>query len=49
MGRITVTMPNGIQSITEGVYTYKVDAVGKLVWLRAFWELETTMASMKPI
>ncbi len=48
VGRITVTMPGGMRSITEGVYTYKVNAAGKLVWLRAFWELGKTMASMQP-
>jgi len=46
VGKITITMPNGMQAVTEGVFTYKVNAEGKLVSLRAFWEFEKTMASM---
>jgi steroid delta-isomerase len=46
VGKITITMPNGMQAVTEGVFTYKVNAEGKLVSLRAFWEFEKTMASL---
>lgn len=46
VGKITTTMPNGMQAIAEGVFMYKVNAVGKLLSLRAFWEFEKTMAAM---
>ncbi|WP_306363738.1 nuclear transport factor 2 family protein [Nocardia sp. CC227C] len=32
----------------EGVFTYKVDEDGKILALRAFWEQERAMATMKP-
>lgn len=32
----------------EGVFTYKVDENGKILALRAFWEQERAMATMKP-
>ncbi|RMI28257.1 nuclear transport factor 2 family protein [Nocardia stercoris] len=32
----------------EGVFTYKVDADGKILALRAFWELERAMATFRP-
>jgi ketosteroid isomerase-like protein len=40
VGRITTTFPDGARSIVEGVYTYRVDADGRLVALRAFWEFD---------
>lgn len=46
VGKITTMMPNGMQAVAEGVFLYKVNAKGKLVSLRAFWEFERTMASM---
>ncbi len=46
VGKITTTMPNGMQAVAEGVFMYKVNAAGKLLSLRAFWELEKTMAAM---
>jgi ketosteroid isomerase-like protein len=46
VGKITTTMPNGMRAVTEGVFVYKVNAAGKVVSLRAFWEFEKTMASM---
>ena len=46
VGRITTTLPNGITAIAEGVFVYKVNAQGKLVSLRAFWEFDRMMASM---
>jgi hypothetical protein len=33
-------MPDGSTSIVEGVYTYRVDADGNIVALRAFWEFD---------
>lgn len=46
VGVITTTLPNGMKALAEGVFIYKVNAAGKLVSLRAFWELEKTMASL---
>ena len=46
VGKITTTMPNGMQAVAEGVFMYKVNAAGKLLSLRAFWEFEKTMAAM---
>lgn len=46
VGAITITLPNGMRAITEGVFLYRVDGDGKIVSLRAFWEFEQMMASM---
>jgi steroid delta-isomerase len=46
VGVITTTLPNGMKALAEGVFIYKVNAAGKLVSLRAFWEFEKTMASL---
>ena len=46
VGTITTTLPNGMKALAEGVFVYKVNAAGKLVSLRAFWEFETTMAGL---
>jgi steroid delta-isomerase len=32
----------------EGVFTYKVDDAGKIVALRAFWEVDRAMATARP-
>ncbi|WP_107657222.1 nuclear transport factor 2 family protein [Nocardia suismassiliense] len=32
----------------EGVFIYKVDEAGKILAVRAFWEAERTMATMRP-
>ncbi|WP_406631349.1 nuclear transport factor 2 family protein [Amycolatopsis sp. WGS_07] len=32
----------------EGVFVYRVDEVGKIVAVRAFWEVERTMRTMRP-
>ncbi|MEV6274247.1 nuclear transport factor 2 family protein [Nocardia sp. NPDC051832] len=37
----------GQQIDAEGVFTYKVDDAGKIAALRAFWETERAMATMK--
>jgi steroid Delta-isomerase len=39
VGTITVVMPNGMVMLVDGVFTYRVDAVGKLAAMRAYWEL----------
>jgi len=38
VGTITIVLPNGAVSQVDGVFTYRVDAAGKLAALRAYWE-----------
>ncbi len=40
VGTITTTLGDGSQAVVEGVYTYRVDAEGRVVALRAFWEAD---------
>jgi ketosteroid isomerase-like protein len=40
VGTITTTMPDGTVVHTDGVFTYRVDREGRLVALRAYWELD---------
>ncbi len=47
VGTITTTGQDGTEFVVDGVYTYKVDAEGKILSLRAFWEFEQVLASMK--
>jgi len=47
IGKI-VTHIGGHVTEAEGVFTYKADADGKLAALRAFWEVEATMNSLRP-
>ncbi|MCU1600222.1 MAG: hypothetical protein JWO22_931 [Frankiales bacterium] len=44
---ITITIEGGATTTCEGVFAYRVDATGKLLSLRAFWELDRMMATMK--
>ncbi|MEV6068835.1 nuclear transport factor 2 family protein [Nocardia sp. NPDC052001] len=47
-GRIRTTL--GGQTIdAEGVFTYRVEPDGKIAALRAFWETERAMQTMKPV
>ena len=39
VGAITITMPNGVVTMVNGVFTYAVNDAGKLLSLRAYWEL----------
>lgn len=48
VGVIHTTLPNGYRASTEGVFHYTVDEAGKLVSLRAFWEQDRVLASIKP-
>jgi hypothetical protein len=48
VGVIHTTLPNGYQASTEGVFHYTVDEAGKLVSLRAFWEFDRMIATVKP-
>ena len=44
---ITITLPDGSTTVCEGVFAYRIDDAGKLLSLRAFWELDRMMATMK--
>jgi len=46
VGTIRSTLANGMIVTVEGVFTYRVDDDGKIVALRAYWELDKMMASM---
>lgn len=38
VGSITTVLPSGAAMVVQGVFTYRVDASGRVVALRAFWE-----------
>ena len=40
IGAVTNEFPNGSVFRAEGVFVYKVDAEGKILSLRAFWEFD---------
>ncbi|MGY4709613.1 nuclear transport factor 2 family protein [Mycolicibacterium sp. CBM1] len=40
---------SGYRVIAEGVFTYRVNDSGKIVALRAYWELDKATASARPI
>jgi steroid delta-isomerase len=48
VGNIVITM-GGHQITAEGVFTYKVDDDGKLVALRAYWEVDRAAATARPV
>ena len=39
----------GYRVVAEGVFTYRVNADGKIATLRAYWELEKAAASARPV
>ena len=39
VGTITTTFADGSRAIVDGVFSYRVDSQGRVVALRAFWEL----------
>ena len=39
----------GYEVIAEGVFTYRVNDEGKIVALRAYWELDRATASARKI
>lgn len=43
---IHITLPGGAVSVCEGVFVYRVDAEGRLLSLRAYWELDRMMATL---
>jgi ketosteroid isomerase-like protein len=40
VGQIATTLPDGTTSLVQGVYTYRIDAEGRIAALRAFWEFD---------
>ena len=40
IGTVYTTLPDGSESGSEGVFLYHVNAKGKILSLRAFWEFE---------
>ena len=48
VGHILITAA-GHQVTAEGVFTYKVDSDGKMLALRAFWEVDQATASARKI
>ena len=48
VGTIVITT-GGYQVTTEGVFTYRVNDEGKLVALRAYWEMDRATASARKI
>lgn len=48
VGAIVTTMA-GHQVTAEGVFVYKVNADGKIASLRAFWEMDRTAATARPV
>lgn len=49
VGTITSYLPGGYRVDADLVMTYKVDADGKLLWLRAFWEVERAMSTAREV
>jgi hypothetical protein len=48
VGTVTTVLPNGAIMIVNGVFTYRVDAAGKVAALRAFWEPAKMKAVQAP-
>jgi steroid Delta-isomerase len=46
VGTIHLGMPGGSTGRCEGVFVYRVNDAGKLVSLRAFWEVDRMMATV---
>jgi steroid delta-isomerase len=47
VGTITAHLPDGSIVDTEGVFVYRVNADGLIVSMRAFWETERAMATLR--
>lgn len=48
IGTITAYLPGGTRLDTEGVFVYRVNAAGLIDSLRAFWEPDRAMATLRP-
>jgi steroid delta-isomerase len=44
-----VIIARGLRVIAEGVFTYRVNDEGKIVALRAYWEMDRATASAMPV
>jgi steroid Delta-isomerase len=44
-----VIIARGLRVIAEGVFTYRVNDEGKIVALRAYWEMDRATASATPV
>jgi steroid delta-isomerase len=49
VGTITAFLPGGSVVDTEGVFVYRVNDDGLVVSLRAFWETERAMATLRQL
>jgi len=49
VGTISAFLPGGIRIDTEGVFVYRVDEAGLIRSLRAFWETDRAMATMRRV
>ncbi len=47
VGVIHTTLPNGYRASTEGVFHYTVNDEGKIVSLRAFWEMDRMIGTVQ--
>lgn len=48
VGTITSFLPDGSRLDAEGVFVYRVGSDGLIRSLRAFWEFERAMATLRP-
>jgi steroid delta-isomerase len=49
VGTITTFLPGGSRVDTEGVFVYRVNEDGLIVSMRAFWEMERAMATLRQV
>jgi steroid delta-isomerase len=49
VGTITTFLPGGSIVDTEGVFVYRVNEDGLIVSMRAFWETERAMATLRQV
>ena len=47
VGTISAFFPGDTRVDTEGVFVYRVDPAGRILSLRAFWETERAMATLR--
>jgi steroid Delta-isomerase len=49
VGTITAFLPGNLRVDTEGVFVYRVNDSGLIVSLRAFWETDRAMSTMRKV
>ena len=49
VGTISAFLPGGVRVDTEGVFVYRVNDAGLIRSLRAFWETDRAMATMRQV